>query len=70
LLFFAVSTAPLSVAQAADGPVYRTITRTYRTDSYYTKGFVASEVTADAAGRTFVETQNEGHNRTSRDLYV
>src|SRR5712692_5533264 len=38
--------------------LYRTITRSYRTDGYYTKGLLSSEVTADALGRPFTETDN------------
>jgi RHS repeat-associated protein len=38
--------------------LYRSITRTYRTDGYYTKGLMSSEVTADAFGRPFTETDN------------
>ena len=48
----------LSSAVFADGLVYRTITREYRTDSYYTKGLMVSEVTAAGSGAKFVETEN------------
>jgi RHS repeat-associated protein len=43
--------------QAADA-LFRSIQREYRTDSYYTKGLLARELTADALARPFVETQN------------
>lgn len=44
-------------ALAVDPPVYRTVTYDYRTDSYYTKGLLAKEVTADDAGRPYLETE-------------
>jgi YD repeat-containing protein len=43
---------------AADPPVYRTITRTFHNDSYYTKGLLESEVMADHAGKTYTKTLN------------
>ncbi|HVQ93577.1 MAG TPA: GH-E family nuclease [Mycobacteriales bacterium] len=42
---------------AADA-VFRTITAEYRTDSHYTQGLLARQVTADGAGRPFTETEN------------
>jgi RHS repeat-associated protein len=38
--------------------LYRTITRTYLNDSYYTRGLLADELIADAAGRPFQETSD------------
>lgn len=38
--------------------LYRTVTRTYLNDSYYTRGLLADELTADAAGRPFQETKD------------
>ncbi|GIH10187.1 hypothetical protein Rhe02_82540 [Rhizocola hellebori] len=43
--------------QAADA-VYRSITRDYLTDSHYTRGLVRKELTTDAAGRPFAETEH------------
>ena len=40
------------------GAVYRTITREFRTDGYYTRGLVTRELTTDAAGNKFLETVN------------
>ncbi|HEX6686418.1 MAG TPA: SpvB/TcaC N-terminal domain-containing protein [Candidatus Limnocylindrales bacterium] len=41
-----------------DDSVYRTITREFRTDSFYTRGLPSRQVTADGAGRTFLEMLN------------
>lgn len=38
--------------------LYRTVTSTYLNDSYYTRGLAADELTADAAGHPFLDTQN------------
>ncbi len=38
--------------------VYRTKTDDYRVDSFYTRGLLAREVTADGAGHPFLETDN------------
>jgi RHS repeat-associated protein len=40
------------------GSLYRTITREYLTDSYYTKGLLKKELLQDSAGRPFTETEN------------
>ena len=47
------------VEQTLDGTgaVYRTNTRDFRTDSFYTKGLISRVVTADGAGRRFVEAE-------------
>ena len=58
LLLAGLSSVLLSSTVFADGPVYRTITREYHTDSYYTKGLMVSEVTAAGSGAKFVETEN------------
>jgi hypothetical protein len=70
LLLFAVVLLPSSLpgAFAADGPVYRSITRTYDTSSYYTKGLLKREVLQDASGRPFTETENTYVVR-EKDLY-
>src|SRR5262249_51177622 len=41
----------------AGDAVYRGISHEYRTDSHYTSGLVSREVTTDAAGRPFLETE-------------
>lgn len=48
------------VAEQRDGAggVYRTSTSDYLVDSYYTKGLLARTMTADGAGRPFVESVN------------
>jgi RHS repeat-associated protein len=38
--------------------VFRSITREYRTDSYYTRGLLSREVTTDRTGRPFLEVAN------------
>jgi hypothetical protein len=38
--------------------VFRAVTDEYHTDSYYTRGLLARRLTADGAGRPFVETVN------------
>jgi RHS repeat-associated protein len=38
--------------------VYRSITHEYRTDGHYTRGLPTREITTDAAGRRFTETEN------------
>src|SRR5207244_5385412 len=38
--------------------LYRSITRDYRNDTYYTKGLMKRELTSDAAGAPFTETEN------------
>jgi len=44
---------------AANGEaVYRQIVREFANDSYFTKGLLTREVTQDASGRPFVETEN------------
>jgi len=43
---------------AAGDAVFRTVTSEYRTDSHYTQGLLARQVTADGAGRPFQETVN------------
>jgi len=45
--------------------VYRTVTRDYHTGSHYLRGLMFREVTADAAGRTFLEVE---HTYLLRDL--
>jgi RHS repeat-associated protein len=45
--------------------VYRTVSSDYLTDSYYTRGLLASTVTADGAGRRFQET---AHTYQLRDV--
>ena len=42
---------------AADA-AYRSVVRTYRTDSFYARGLLTRELTQDAAGRPFLETEN------------
>ncbi|MFC7615672.1 SpvB/TcaC N-terminal domain-containing protein [Actinokineospora soli] len=42
----------------AGDAVYRSSTHEYRTDSVYTRGLMTRAVTADAAGRKFLETVN------------
>lgn len=42
----------------AGNAVYRSVTQDFHTDSYYTKGLVKRELTADGAGRSFLETEN------------
>ncbi len=42
---------------AAEAP-YRTITRLYRTDSFYLKGFIEKETVAGAQGNKYTETEN------------
>jgi RHS repeat-associated protein len=42
----------------AGGAVYRTMSTEHRTDSFYTRGLVTRTLTADAAGRPFLETVN------------
>ena len=44
--------------RGAGDAVFRTVTRQYRTDGHYTRGLLARELTADAAGHPFVETRN------------
>ncbi len=58
-LLLAALTAPAgaSPAPTADAPIYRTVTRTYHTSSYYLKGLLKRELTADAAGRPYLETE-------------
>ena len=51
------ATAAATQAPTPDGPIYRTVTRTFYTDSYYTKGLLARELTADVANRPFIETE-------------
>ncbi|MEV4482529.1 SpvB/TcaC N-terminal domain-containing protein [Micromonospora coxensis] len=41
---------------AAGDAVSRSVTRTYRTDSVYTRGLLTRELTADGAGKPFQET--------------
>lgn len=41
---------------ANNDAVYSSVTRTYRVDSYYTRGLVEKELVADGAGRPFSET--------------
>jgi RHS repeat-associated protein len=50
-------------ADAANA-VYRTVTQDFHTDSYYTKGLVKHELTADGAGRSFLETANSYELKT------
>ena len=38
--------------------LYRSITRDYRNDAYYTKGLLQRELTSDAFSRPFTETEN------------
>src|SRR6185436_14054687 len=38
--------------------LYRSTLREYRTDSYYAKGVLVRELSRDALGRPFVETEN------------
>jgi RHS repeat-associated protein len=38
--------------------LFRTITREYLTDSYYTKGLMRDEIVQDALGRPFTESEN------------
>lgn len=38
--------------------VYRTVTDTYRTDGYYTRGLLTRSRTTDGANRPFLETEN------------
>src|SRR6266700_4595111 len=45
--------------------LYRSITRDYRNDTYYTKGLLRRELTSDAAGAPFTETEN---SYTLRDV--
>lgn len=45
--------------------VYRSVTREYRTDGYYTRGLVSRELTTDAAGNPFTEVE---HSYLLRDL--
>jgi hypothetical protein len=58
-LFLAALAAPAgaTLAPTAEGTVYRTVTRTYHTDSYYLKGLLKRELTADAATRPYLETE-------------
>ncbi len=49
--------------------LYRSITRDYRNDTYYTKGLLRRELTADAAGAPFTETEN-GYTLRDVDLNV
>ena len=42
----------------ATSAIYRTITRTFRTDSYYTRGLVSDEILRDAAGHAYTQTLN------------
>ncbi|MFC5288550.1 SpvB/TcaC N-terminal domain-containing protein [Actinokineospora guangxiensis] len=44
--------------RGADDAVYRTATDEYRTDSVYTRGLLTRSLTADGAGRKFLETVN------------
>jgi RHS repeat-associated protein len=54
---YATVTARVRDAGAGDA-VFRSVTRDYRTDGHYTRGLLTRELTADAAGRPFTETQN------------
>lgn len=42
----------------ADGAVYRSIVREFLNDNYYDKGLLKRELTQDASGRPYVETEN------------
>ncbi len=42
----------------SDDAIYRTTTDDYRVDSYYTRGLLARQVSADGAGHPFLETDN------------
>src|SRR5262249_61031903 len=54
--FATVTEQQLDTANA--NKLTRTITETFRTDSFYTKGLLASQVTRDGAGNSFLETDN------------
>ena len=59
-LLLAALTTPAGATPAlssSDGTPYRTVTRTYHTDSYYLKGLLKRELTADAASRPYLETE-------------
>ena len=43
---------------ATNDTVYRTITREFLNDSYYTKGLLATEIVQDAAGNRYTESKN------------
>jgi len=45
-------------AATAGEDLYRSITRTFLTDNYYSKGLLKLETVADAAGNKFTETEN------------
>jgi YD repeat-containing protein len=55
--FATVTEQQLDTAQAGQ-PVIRSIIETFRTDSFYTKGLLAQQVTQDGAGRRFLETDH------------
>ncbi|MEN3361162.1 MAG: hypothetical protein V7637_5144 [Mycobacteriales bacterium] len=44
--------------QGSADAIFRTVTGEYRTDSHYTAGLLARQVTADGAGRPFLETDS------------
>src|SRR5262249_36524585 len=46
----------LGTTTPASLPVFRSIIESFRTDSFYTKGLLAQQVTQDGAGARFVET--------------
>jgi RHS repeat-associated protein len=64
--FYGYGTVAERVRDAGRGDaIYRSVTQQYRTDSYYTKGLAARELSTDAAGRPYLETVN---SYTPRDL--
>jgi hypothetical protein len=58
VLLSAVLVASFTAGALAEPPVYRTITRTFDTSSYYAKGLLKREILQDAQGRPFTETEN------------
>jgi hypothetical protein len=53
-----VTTVTIGTTTPTSLPVLRSIIESFRTDSFYTKGLLASQVTQDGAGNRFLETDN------------
>jgi Salmonella virulence plasmid 65kDa B protein/Insecticide toxin TcdB middle/N-terminal region len=51
-----VTTANIGTTAPASLPVFRSIIESFRTDSFYTKGLLAQQITQDGAGNRFLET--------------
>src|SRR5262249_8103022 len=53
-----ITTANINTTVPASLPVSRSIVESFRTDSFYTKGLLAQQITQTGAGARFLETDN------------